>query len=568
MEDLGLVGDLAVLLVAALVGGAVAHALRLPALLGYLAAGLIIGPHTPGFVSDVEQVQTLADLGVALLMFSLGVRFRLRELLAARNVALLGGGVQVCAMIGLGVLVGWGLGIDRDGSLLLGGAIALSSTMVALKLLEERGELDTVHGRVVAGIALVQDLSLVPIIVVIPAIAGGEGDTGQAFGLAVGKAVALLLGIYVLGAQVVPRLLGRVAATRSRELFLLSIVALALGTAAVSFQAGLSLAFGAFLAGLLVSESEYAQQTLVEVLPLREIFAVVFFVSIGMLIDPNVFVEDPQTVLAIAVAGVLGKLLLVTGLALAFGYMARTAVAAGMALANMGEFSFVLATVGVDEGIFSAELNSALLAAVLLSIGAAPFLVRAYPRLAAALASPPLVRGLFQDRGMPSPSEALEALANHVVIAGYGESGRELARVLRQRGFKYLVVDQDPMTVRRLRRAGVPCIYGDASSPAVLEQTRLDRARVLAITASDLAQAQAAVVSARQINPRLDVIVRGADVEGHFALREAGAAEVVHAEFEAGLEFVRHTLHRYGVSTPEIEALLSRRRRDYYAPRF
>jgi CPA2 family monovalent cation:H+ antiporter-2 len=568
MEDLGLVGDLAVLLVAALVGGALAHALRLPALLGYLAAGFVIGPHTPGFVSDVEQVQTLADLGVALLMFSLGVRFRLRELLAARNVALLGGGVQVCAMIVLGVLVGWGLGIDRDASLLLGGAIALSSTMVALKLLEERGELGTVHGRVVAGIALVQDLSLVPIIVVIPAITGGEGDAGQAFGLAVAKAVALLLGIYVLGAQVVPRLLGRVAATRSRELFLLSTVALALGTAAVSSLAGLSLAFGAFLAGLLVSESEYSQQTLVEVLPLREIFAVVFFVSIGMLIDPDVFVEDPQTVLAITAAGVFGKILLVTGLALAFGYMARTALAAGMALGNMGEFSFVLATVGVDEEIFSAELNSTLLASVSLSIGAAPFLMRAHPRLAAALASAPLVKNLFQDKGIPPPPGSLEPLANHVVIAGYGESGRELARVLRQRGFKYLVVDQDPVTIRRLRRAEVPCIYGDPSNPIVLEQTRLERARVLAITIADLAEAQAAVLSARKINPRLDVIVRGADVEGHFVLREAGAAEVVHAEFEAGLEFVRHTLHRYGVSTPEIEALLSRRRQDYYARRF
>ena len=568
MEDLGLVGDLAVLLVAALAGGAVAHALRLPVLLGYLAAGLAIGPHTPGFVSDAEQVQTLADLGVALLMFSLGVRFRFRQLLAARSVALLGGGIQVCAMIGLGVLVGWGLGIDRDASLLLGGAIALSSTMVALKLLEERGELDTVHGRVVAGIALVQDLSLVPIIVVIPAIAGGEGNTGQAFGLAVGKAAVLLVGMYVLGAQVMPRLLGRVAATRSRELFLLTIVALALGTAAVSFLAGLSLAFGAFLAGMLVSESEYAQQTLVEVLPLREIFAVVFFVSIGMLIDPNVFVDDPQTVLAIAAAGVFGKLVLVSGLTLAFGNMARTAVGAGMALANMGEFSFVLATVGVDKEIFSEELNSALLAAVSLSIAAAPFLVRAHPGLAAVLASTPLVKGVFQDEGTPPAPEAPEPLVNHVVIAGYGGAARELARVLAGRGFRYLVVDEDPVTIRRLRRAGVPCIYGDASNPAVLEQTRLERAKVLVITTSDLAQARAAVVSARQINPRLDVIVRGADVEGHFDLQQAGAAEVVHAEFEAGLEFVRHTLHRFGVSAPEIQAMLSRRRHDYYAPRF
>jgi len=278
-------------------------------------------------------------------------------------------------------------------------------------------------------------------------------------------------------------------------------------------------------------------------------------------------VDDPQTVLAIAAAGVFGKLVLVSGLTLAFGYMARTAVGAGMALANMGEFSFVLATVGVDKEIFSEELNSALLAAVSLSIAAAPFLVRAHPGLAAVLASTPLVKGVFQDEGTPPAPEAPEPLANHVVIAGYGEAARELARVLARRGFRYLVVDEDPVTIRRLRRAGVPCIYGDASNPAVLEQTRLERARVLAITTSDLAQARAAVVSARQINPRLDVIVRGADVEGHFDLQQAGAAEVVHAEFEAGLEFVRHTLHRFGVSAPEIQAMLSRRRHDYYAPR-
>jgi len=565
VEDLGLVGHLAILLLAALLGAVAARVLRLPPLLGYLAVGLVIGPHTPGFVSDVEQVQTLADLGVALLMFSLGARFRFRELMAVRDVSLLGGVLQVSAMIALGALLSLSLGIEWDAALLLGGALALSNTIVALKLLEDRGELNSMHGVVTTGIALVQDLCFVPIIVIIPAIAGEGDSVGREFGLAVGKAAGLLLVVYVLGAQIVPKLFEQVGRARSRELFLLTVVALALGTASISFLAGLSLAFGAFLAGLLVSESEYGQQTLAEVSPLRDIFAVVFFVSVGMLIDPDAFVDEPGIVLALAAAGILGKLIIVTGLVLAFGYMGKTAVGTGLALANMGEFSFVLATMGVDEGILSAEENSSLLGSVSLSIATAPFLMRLYPSLARVLGSAKLAKPLFGGKIPAYAPGTSEALVNHVVIVGFGDAGRELAQTLEHRGFKYLVVDQDPMAIRQLRRSGVPCIYGDPSSSTVLGQTGLERARVLAVTLADLTLARATTLTGRQVNPKLDVIVRGTGFQSHLALRQAGATEVVHGEFEAGLEFVRHTLHRYGVSSVEIQALLSGRRRDYYA---
>ena len=564
MEDLGLLGDLAVVIVAALAGGAVAHVLRLPSILGYLTAGLIIGPHSVGLVDQVDRVETAADLGVALLMFTLGVQVSFRSLGRVRDVAMVGGVIQIGVMIALGALVGQWLGMDSAASILLGSVVALSSTIVALSLLERKGEIDSLQGAITAGFALVQDLAVVPLIVVIPALTADGGDTMADLGIAVAKAAGLLLAIYVLGVRLVPWLFSRVVGTRSRELFLLAIVSLALGTAVMGFLAGLSLAFGAFLAGLLVSESDYAHQTVAEVLPLREIFAVVFFVSIGMLIEPRVFVNDSATVLGVASLGVVGKAVLVTSLALAFGYSARAALAAGLALANMGEFSFVLMGAGVDEGIFSGSQNEAVLGGVLLSIAVGPFLVEAQPLLQRSMARLPIGRWLFQERVQAYLDEEREELVHHAVICGYGEAGRELAAALDRRSFKYVVVDQDPLAVAQLRRQGKPCIYGDASSPLVLGQANLERAWVLAVTTRDISAAQAVVMAARRMVPGLDVIVRGADVRSHLALQEAGATEIVHAEFEVGLEFVRHTLHRFGVSTMEIEAGLGRRRRDYY----
>ena len=564
MEELGLVGQLAVVLAAALAGGLLARALRLPTLLGYLAAGLLIGPYTPGFVTDIQQVQDMADLGVALLMFSLGAQLSFRELAGVRDVALFGGLLQVAGSTALGMLVGWGLGLDARASFLLGAATAISSSSVALRLLEQRGEVGSLHGRVAVSFSLVQDLSLVPVIVIIPALAGQGENTAFALLLAAGKAAGLLVAIYLLGTRVLPWLFRRVAATRSRELFLLTVVGLALGTAAVSFLLGLSLAFGAFLAGLLVSESEYTQETLTEVLPLREVFAVIFFVAVGMLIDPMVFREMPGTVLAIAAVAILGKLLMVTALVLAFGYMLGTALRAGLALAQMAEFSFVLASLGLEAGLLTEEVNSALLGAVLLSIGAAPFLVGAAPGLLGTLQRLPLLGNLTRERvevHIPAGTE----MVNHVVICGLGEAGRELVSALMRRGFRFLVIEQDPAAIQWLRRLGVPYIYGDATSSQVLERAAVGQARVVAVTLPDVYAAETVVANARRLAPRADIIARGGGPESHQLLRRLGANEVVHPEFEAGLELVRHTLHRLGLSTLEIQALLQRRRRDYTA---
>ena len=566
MEELGLVGDLAFVAVAAFIGGVVARSLRLPTLLGYLAAGLVIGPHISGLSGDTEQVQRVADLGVALLMFTLGIRFSLRELQNVRWLALIGGLGQISIMIGLGTLLGKAVGLSTGQALLVGSVVSISSTMVALRLLEGKGEIGGPAGSVGIAFALIQDLAVVLLIVMIPVLGEHNHDVLANLGWAGAKALGLLMAVWVVGTLLVPRVLGRVTLTRSRELFLLSVVALALGTASVSFLAGLSLAFGAFLAGLIVSESEYAHQTLAEVFPLREVFAVVFFVAAGMLINPASFLDEPQLVWGIAVIGIFGKLLLVTAFAVAFGYSRKAALTAGLALANMGEFSFVLAAEGVKEGIFDTDQNGAVLAAVLVSIASSPLLLLAREPILNGIRSLPVLGPTMKDP-MEAHFSQGESLRNHVIVCGFDQAGQELGDVLRQRGFRFVVIDQDPVLIRRLMKQEIPCILGDATLPMVLDQAALAQARVLAITMPDVSVVQSVLVVAKRLNPKLDVIVRGDSSESLTRLHQAGASEVVKSELEVGLEFVRHTMHRMGVSGQELQALIARRRKDIYADR-
>jgi len=561
VEELGLVGDLAVVAVAALIGGGIARALRLPTVLGYLAAGLAIGPNTPGPAGDIEQVQTVADLGVALLMFTLGIRFSLRELREVQALAIGGGFIQMSVMIVIGFAAGLALGLDGAEAAIIGFVVAISSTMVALRLLEEKGVISGPEGRAGVAFALFQDIAVVPLIVLVPILGGEDQDVAAALGLAVLKAAGVLVAVWLIGIVLMPRILGRVMSVRSRELFLLSVVAFALGTASISFVAGLSLAFGAFLAGLLVSESEYAHQTLAEVFPLREIFAIVFFVAVGMLIEPRSFVDDPELVLTIAGLGIFGKLALVAGIGSVFGFAPRVALTAGLALGNMGEFSFVIATVAIDEAVFDARLSEAVFAAVLLSIAVSPLLFNAQDRVWALVRAAPLLGSVVETKAVvdiPRP----ERLLNHAVIVGSNAASRELMRALGARDFTYVVITQDPVTFRNMSIDGVNCILGDAALQTVLEQAQLERARVLAVTLTDVRQGENVVRTSLQINPRLDVIARGGAEEAYKGISRAGAAEVVQADFEVGLEFARHALHRFGISGAEIQMYLSRRRRE------
>jgi len=549
---------------AAVIGGALAHYMRLPVIVGYLAAGVVIGPNTPGDFGDPERLELVAEFGVAFLMFALGVQLSFRGLGRMWRVFAVGGVSHILLIMALGFPVGWALGLSGGEALFLGALMAMSSTMVALKIAETRGELGTPHARAAVALSLAEDIGVVPLMILLPAVAGSESGDVAALGEAAGKTALLLAATFILGTYVVPWLLFRVASTRSRELFVLAIVALAVGFAVGSSLLGLSIAFGAFLAGLIVSESEFGYQTLADVLPLRDVFATIFFVAMGMLIDVGFILDHADEVAIILAALVLGKFLIILAVASASGLRGGTPLMTALLLAQAGEFSFVLARVGIEEGAIDSDLNSTFLGAAMVSIILSPLLLHLAPAMLSGLRALPVTAPFLREPLSVHTGERPEELRRHVVICGYGDAGRELAQAVLRRGFRCLVVDLNPYVISDLRRRQMPCVYGDASRPEVLQQCGLENAQVLAITVPELAAAQLTVVNARAINPHLDIIARGRGPESHAVLKEAGAAEVIHPEFEGGLEFVRHTLRSYGVDSTQIASTLARRRIYYY----
>jgi CPA2 family monovalent cation:H+ antiporter-2 len=399
-------------------------------------------------------------------------------------------------------------------------------------------------------------------VVLLPSLLSGHGASAAGVGVVVAEAAGFLLVTYVFAARAVPWLLGHLAVPRTRELFLLAVVTLALGSALVAQAIGLSLAFGAFVAGLVVAESDYRSQVVAEVLPLRDLFTSLFFVSVGMLIDPALLLANAPQIGLLTAAVVAGKVLLVTAVVTALGMPGRVALLAGLAIAQVGEFSFVLGKVGVDAGAISPRLFDLVLATSLTTIVLAPFLLRAAPLLLAGLRRLPLVGRRFEE-----PAEAdlpAEGLRRHAVICGYGRVGRELGAALARRSIPFVVIDYNPDVVRELREQQVPVVFGDASNPAVLQHASLERARLVAALVPDPVVTELIVRRARAASRRLDIVARGTDVERIASLREAGADEVVQPEFEAGIEVIRHALARYGVTGPELSLVLSGRRAAFY----
>ncbi len=551
MEEARPVLDIGIILAAALAGGIVARRLGSSVILGYLIGGITIGPFGLRAVRDTETVEILAEVGVILLMFTLGLQFSLRELRRMGKIATLGGALQVTATAALGTAVGWLLGWGGQQALFLGFIIAMSSTMILLKTLMERGELDSVHGRVMLGILIFQDLSVVPLMAILPSL--GQPDLLSVLGWASLKAATLLAVTFVLGIRLVPWALARVAGLGSRELFMLTVVALSLGIAFATRSAGLGMALGAFLAGLLISESDFAHQALADVIPLRDTFAILFFVSIGMLVDPAFVWQHLPTLAALVLAIVAGKFIVCAGVTRLFGYSFKTALFVGAGMVQIGEFSLVLARVGLDRGAISEELYSLTLASAIATIMLTPAAMTAASKAYYHISQwrPSLMaRGVETALMDGQPS-------NHVVICGYGRVGRLLAQVLESRRLPYLAVDLDPRGLAELRDRRIPYIYGDSSNMEVLARAGLSRAKVLVIAFDDPIAASLTLRNARRLAPRLDVVARVHRDDDAEEIRRLGASEVVRPEFEASLEILRHTLHRYGLTAGEIQYLIS-----------
>lgn len=562
MEHTELVFTLALALAAAFAGGWVARQLGQPVLIGYLIAGIIIGPETPGIDVDRVRVQQLAELGVALLMFGLGVEFSFSEIQRVRRTVSIAGAIQIPLTILLGVIAGLLSGWSLQASCLLGGAFAISSSIVTLTWLMSRGEGDSEHAHVSLGLGVVQDLALVPMIALLPVLSGQGSNMPRELVQSIVIASIALVIVIVLGSRLVPRLLYVVARQESRELFLLIVVLIALGTALASQAAGLSLALGAFLAGLIVSESEFDRQVLAEIVPLRDLFATLFFVSIGMLVDPFAITSQAHLVAFFTVALVLGKMIIIGGALLLAGVNHTTATLVAVLMAQMGEFSFVLAGAGTEEHIINEQQFGMILATAVASILVTPFLVKLAPALIDLSARLPGVAA--QELAVVGDVAEPEQLRRHTIICGYGRVGAVLGDALDRRGFGYTVVEINPAIVRDLRSRGIHAVYGNAGSEPVLDHAGIRQARALVVASVDLVSTPAAIRYARKVNPSIAIITRAQAASEVEILRAAGANEIVQPEFEAGLECIRYVMRRYGVSAQETNAIVGHRRTAHY----
>ena len=562
MTELSLLADMAIVLAAALIGGLIVRRLRLPIIVGYLLVGVAIGPYGLHLVHNVGDVKTLATIGVVLLMFTLGIEFSLNTVRQIGKVATLGGAAQIVATTGLGFGIGWLLDWSPKESLLFGFFIAMSSTIIVLKTLMDRGELGSPHGRVMIGILLVQDLSVVIIMLILPAL-GGEAEVfTRAWAWDLVKAIIFIVGIFVVGFWLLPRFMRSVMERRSRELFLLAVVCLGLGAAFGAYYVGLSVALGAFLAGLLVSESEYSHQARADIGPLRDIFAILFFASLGMLADPNFIVAHPAEVVTAVAAIVVGKFIIVSLIVWAFGYSGKTTLLAGGGLFQMGEFSFVIAAVALEMGIISNHLYSLTVAVAGITMLLTPFGMGLVSGVYHRVIQGKRVAGLFATYVDPDTGGERKHLSGHVVICGYGQTAQNLARILDRRNFTYLVIEIDHRNLDPARAKGIPCIYGDAANPEILARADLERAKVMVVTFPDPIAAKLAAANARKINPRLDIVARVHRDEDIEVLRDLGVAKMVRPELEAGLEIIRHTLHRFGLTTQEIQYIINTLREE------
>lgn len=535
----------------------VGHRLRVPPVVAMLVAGVLAGPHGMGWIADAHEVEVFAELGVILLLFVIGLELSLDEVRRFARLIFVGGAVYVGLCLALVEVVLWVLPITWTKALLVGFLVALSSTAIVLKALGESAQMSAPHGRIVIGTLLFQDIAVAPMMLAIPLLAGLGEDPGQAL-LGVGIKTLAVGGLVLVGGRFVVRwLLVRVAAVRSRELLLLTVLALCLGIAWITGYLGLSLSLGAFLAGLVVSDSEVSHSVVDAIVPFRDVFTSVFFMSVGMLFDPRMFGASWPFILGLLGALAVIKVTVGCVAGVCLRYPLRTALLAGLALFQIGEFSFVLAGIGMQHGLLETAEFQIFLSVAILSMAVTPTLIAWLPRLGARLTAMP--------GGVPSASEPKAMLRDHLIIAGYGVGGRYVAQVAQESGIPYVVLEMNPETVRRERAHGVPIAFGDVTQPAVLSHWNIEHARAMAILVSDPAAVQRAVMVARQLHPGLHLVVRTRYVAEIETLLAAGAQDVVVEEYESAIEVLVRVLAAYMVPLDDIARLERRFRAQGYA---
>jgi CPA2 family monovalent cation:H+ antiporter-2 len=537
--------------------------IRVPSIIGFLLVGVLAGPSGLGLVTSREEVDTLAEIGVILLLFTVGIEFSFRELFRMKRNVFAGGTLQMVLAAGGSLLLALAWGRPPRESTLIGLLVAMSSTAIVLKLLKEKAEIDTPHGRISLGILIFQDVMIVPVMLVIPLMAGARGpDQGPWYVFA--AKIVLAIAAVVAGAKwIVPGLLLRVARTRSRELFLMTVIVLCFVVAWISASIGLSLALGAFMAGMIISESDYSHQALSSILPFRDVFMSVFFVSVGMLLDGGYFVDHVGTVAVLTLAVLALKTVAGSLAALVLRQSPRTVILSGLALCQVGEFSFLLAGSGLSHGLLSEGTYQMFLAVSILTMAATPLVLGLAPRLLRPFEKAPALSAFARRRAMEGERGKIE-VSNHLLIVGFGLNGKNLARAASAASIPYGVVEMNPDTVRSERKAGTPMIYGDATNEAVLLEAGAARAKVAAVAINDPVATRRIVKSLRDLNPGLRIVARTRFTAEVAALQSLGADEVVPEEFETSIEIFTRVMRHYLLSRDEIDRLTSEIRSGEY----
>ena len=539
------------------------YKLKIPSLIGFIIAGIIIGPHGVGLIKDVHFIQILAEIGVILLLFTIGIEFSLKKLFRIKKAVLGGGGAQVLfTIIASAALTYVAIG-DVNKSIFFGFLYALSSTAIVLKLLAERGEIDSPHGHTMVGILIFQDLCIVPLMLLIP-ILSGDGIDILDVAMKMGTAALIIIIVLLSSRWIVPALLHQVVRTKSRELFLTTIILLCLGIALLTSRFGLSLALGAFLAGLIISESEYAHQALSDILPFKDSFMGLFFVSIGMLMNTE-FVVDNGIRIAQVVALIFG-LKIITGIvsALLIGNALRTSLMTGLGLAQIGEFSFVLAIAGKASGLISEEFYQIFLSSSVVTMILTPFMMNAAPTISEWITARPLMKKLLGKTKVSDKEGIPRKRHDHVIIVGFGLNGRNLAKVLKEAEIPYVILEMNSDTVREMRKKGEPIHYGDGSSKEILHKMGIEKARLLVVAISDPVSTRRIVSIARQANADVYIIVRTRYLIEVDDLKSLGADEVIPEEFETSIEIFSRVLHRYSFPRNAILDMIDKIRSNSY----
>jgi len=556
---MGIAGDLIIVIVFGLAAGLIFNMIKLPPIIGYIIAGIVIGPFTGGItVSDIPRVELLAEIGVALLLFSISLDLSFKELKDVKGIAIIGTLVQILLCILSGYVIGYFMNLPANVSIVFGMIISLSSTMVVLKVLMSRGLIGTLSSKVMIGMLIVQDLAAIPMMIVIPQLHDIKGNL-PVISFTILKALLVLFLIIVIGVRLIPFILKYVAKLNSRELFLITITAIGLGIGYVTHIFGLSLAFGAFVAGMVISESDYSHQALNDIIPLRDVFGLVFFTSIGMLLNPEVISENIVLITILVTLIIAVKIFIFSSLAMVFKYRNIIPLALGLGLAQIGEFSFVLARTGEQSGVLDKSFYSLVLAVSVITMILSPFL----SMLSTPLYS--LKRRWFKYEQVQTINMPDGGLSHHVLIAGGGRVGSQISAVLSRLNFPFIIIEQDFRRFEKAKNDGYPVIYGDAGQETVLTAADIHRAKLIIITAPSIVTAREILAAAAVHSPEIDIIVRANDMDQIKELQKLNITEIVQPEFEASLEIIRQALLHLDCQVTGIQNIIDEMRRGAYS---